>query len=156
MFSLFCHPSRHVTVLCVLLFASQPFVHGADNPRKAREAEAKRLIGLGRSAEKQGRLLEARQQYLASEQVLFIADAEREYAAENFAKTAQLLDSASALHPGNVAIGCNLALTKYQQGQRDEALPLLEQCVGALRDKEPRRRLAELYTALSTGDRLSV
>jgi len=178
MFSLFCHPSRHVTVLCVLLFASQPFVHGADNPRKAREAEAKRLIGLGRSAEKQGRLLEARQQYLASEQVLFNADAEkglervataaaqqvtglmadagREYAAENFAKTAQLLDSASALHPGNVAIGCNLALTKYQQGQRDEALPLLEQCVGALRDKEPRRRLAELYTALSTGDRLSV
>ena len=146
--------------------------------RKIKETEAKRLTGLGRNAEKQGRLLEARQQYLASEHVLFntdaekgleriaeaaaqqvktlMADAEKAYTAENFAKAAQLLESASALYPGNLGIGCNLALTRYQQGNRDDALALLDQCVGALRDKEPRRQLAELYTALATGDRISV
>ena len=43
-----------------------------------------------------------------------VADAEKAYAAENFAKAAQLLESASALHPGNLGIGCNLALTRYQ------------------------------------------
>ena len=117
-------------------------------------------------------------QYLASEHVLFTTDAEKgleriaqaadqqvktlmtdaaqAYGAENFTKAAELLDTAGALHPGNLAIGCNLALTKYQQGNRDEALPLLAQCVGAVRDKEPRRQLAELYTALVTGDRLNV
>jgi thioredoxin-like negative regulator of GroEL len=171
-------PTARVMVLGVLLLGSQPFIHAADNPRKAKEAEAKRLIGLGRNAEKQGRLLEARQQYLASAHVLFNADAEKglervaaaaaeqvktlmtdaakEYAAEHFAKTTQLLASAGALHTGDVTIGCNLALTRYQQGQRDEALPLLEDCIGAVRDKESRRQLAELYTALSTGDRRSV
>lgn len=171
--------SGRVTVLFALLIAVQPSALAADKQqRKAKESEAKRLTSLGRNAEKQGRLLEARQQYLASEHVLFntdaekgleriaeaagqqvqtlMADAAQAYAAENFAKAAQLLESAGALHPGNLAIGCNLALTRYQQGNRDEALPLLDQCVGALRDKEPRRQLAELYTALDTGDRLSV
>jgi tetratricopeptide (TPR) repeat protein len=170
---------RRVTVLFVLLIALQPSPSAADKQqRKAKEAEAKRLTELGRTAEKQGRLLEAKRQYLASEHVLFntdaekglerIADAAREqvktmmadaaqaYAAENFAKAAQLLESAGALHPGNLAIGCNLALTRYQQDKRDEALALLDQCVGTLQDEEPRRELRELYTALQTGDRLSV
>jgi tetratricopeptide (TPR) repeat protein len=161
------------------LIAAQTVAVSADNKqRKAKETEAKRLISLGRNAEKQGRLLEARDQYLASEHVVFTTDAEkglerlaeaageqvktlmadaaRAYAAENFAKAAQLLESAGALHPGNLAIGCNLGLTRYQQGHRDEALALLDQCVAALRDKDPRRQLAELYTALGTGDRLSV
>jgi tetratricopeptide (TPR) repeat protein len=170
--------SRPVMVLGALLLACQPLIHAGDNPRKAKETEAKRLVTLGRNAEKQDHLLEARRQYLASEHVLFntdaekglervataaavqvkalMADASREYAAEHFAKTAELLESAAALHPGNVAIGCNLALTKYQQGQRDDALPLLEDCIGALRDKEPRRQLAEVFTALTTGDRQSI
>ena len=37
-----------------------------------------------------------------------------------------------------------------------QALTLLDQCVGALQDKEPRRQLAELHTALQTGDRRTV
>ncbi len=171
--------SCRVTVLFALLIAVQPATLAADKQqRKARESEAKRLTNLGRTAEKQGRLVEARQQYLASEHVVFTTDAEKglervavaaeqqvktlmagaaqAYAVEDFAKAAQLLEGAGALHPGNLAIGCNLALTRYQQDRRDEALTLLDQCVGALRDKEPRRQLAELYTALGTGDRLSV
>jgi tetratricopeptide (TPR) repeat protein len=178
-----CHPrqflSRRVIIPLALLIAVQPATFAADKQqRKAKESEAKRLTSLGRNAEKQGRLLEARQQYLASEHVLFNTDAEKgleriaeaageqvktlignaaqAYSAENFAKAAQLLESAGALHPGNLVIGCNLALTRYQQGNREESLTLLEQCVGALRDKEPRRQLAELYTALATGDRLSI
>src|SRR5688572_12212073 len=118
--------SRRATVLCLLLVAAQLSPVAADNqPRKAKESEAKRLIALGRTAEKQGRLLEARRQYLASEHVLFstdaekgleriaeaaleqvktiLADAGRAYAAENFAQAAQLLESAGALHPGNLA-----------------------------------------------------
>ena len=63
------------------------------------------------------------------------------YAAENFAKAAQLLESAGALHPGNLAIGCNLGLTRYQQGNRDEALALLDECVAAMRDKDTRRQI---------------
>jgi tetratricopeptide (TPR) repeat protein len=47
-------------------------------------------------------------------------------------------------------------LTKYQQGDRDQSLVLLDQCVAAMRDKEPRRQMAELYTALVTGDRLTI
>lgn len=43
----------------------------------------------------------------------------------------------------------------YQQGNRDDSLALLDQCVGAMRDKDSRRRLAELFTALLTGDRAS-
>lgn len=170
------HPLSQVTVLLVLLIAVQPLALAADKQqKKAKESEAKRLTGLGRNAEKQGHLLEARQHYLASEHVLFTTDAEKglervaesaeqqvkqlmadaaqAYAAEHFEKAAQLLESAGALHPGNLAIGCNLALTRYQQGNRDEALTLLDQCVGAMRDKEPRRHLAEVYTALGTGDR---
>ena len=170
---------RRVTVLFVLLMAMQPSPFAADKQqRQAKELEAKRLTALGRTAENQGRLLEARRQYLASEHVLFnagaekgleriaeaareqakkmIADAAQAYGAENFAKAAQLLESAGALHRGNLAIGCNLALTRYQQDKRDEALTLLNQCVEALQDEEPRRQLAELHTALQTGDRLSV
>jgi tetratricopeptide (TPR) repeat protein len=170
---------RRVAVLFLLLLAVQPSILAADKQqRKARESEAKRLTGLGRTAEKQGRLLEARQQYLASEHVVFTTDAEKgleriadaagqqvkslmgdaaqAYAAENFTKAAQLLETAGALHPGNLTIGCNLALTKYQQGNREAALPMLDQCVGAVRDKEPRRQLAELFTALGTGDRSPV
>jgi tetratricopeptide (TPR) repeat protein len=170
---------RRVAVLILLLTVVQPPTLAADKQqRKAKESEAKRLMNLGRTAEKQGHLLEARQQYLASEHVVFntdaekglervaetagqqvktlMADAAQAYAGENFAKAAQLLERADALHPGNLAIACNLALTRYQQGNRDEALMLLDQCVGALRDKEPRRQLAELYTALDTGDRASV
>ena len=153
-----------------MLSVAQPVVHAADKQRKAKEAEAKRLTSLGRNLEKQGHLLEAREQYLASEHVLFTQDAEKglehvaeaaddqvkslmasaaqAYAAENFAKAAQLLQSADALHPGNVAITCNLALTTYQQGDRDQALAQLNACVSALRDKDPRRHLAELFTAL--------
>ena len=164
-------------ILLALLMASSPSTFAADKqPRKVRESEAKRLTGLGRNAEKQGKLLEARLQYLASEQVLFtldaergleriaeaaakqvkslMADAEKAYAAENFSKAAQLLESADALHPGDLSIGCNLALTRYQQGNRNDALTLLDQCVGAMRDNEPRRQLAELHTALATGDRV--
>ena len=170
--------SRRLTVLFVVVLALQTSTHAADQQQKAKEAEAKRLNGLGRTAEKQDRLLDARQQYLASEHVVYNEDAEKgleriaeaadkavkklmsdaaqAYAAENFAKARQLLESADGLHPGNLTIGCNLALTKYQQGNRDEALALLDLCVGALREKEPRRRLAELYTALGTGDRSSV
>lgn len=170
---------RRVAVLAALLMALQPSGFAADKQqRKIKESEAKRLTSLGRTAEKQGRLLDAREQYLASEHVLsttdagkgleriaeaadlqvkaLMADAAQAYGAENFKKAALLLETAGALHPGNLAIGCNLALTRYQQGNRDEALPLLDLCVGALRDKEPRRQLAEVYTALVTGDRLSV
>ena len=170
---------RQVAVLAVLLIALQPSSLAADKQqRKAKESEAKRLTSLGRTAEKQGRLFDAREQYLASEHVLFTTDAEKgleriaeaadlqvkaltadaaqAYGAEKFNKAAQLLETAGALHPGNLTIGCNLAMTRYQQGNRDEALPLLDQCVGAVRDKEPRRQLAELYAALVTGDRLSV
>ena len=167
---------RRATVLCVLLVAAQLSPVAADNqPKKAKESEAKRLSALGRTAEKQGRLLEARRQYLASEHVLFTTDAEKgleriaeaareqvnammaeaaqAYTTENFAKAAQLLESAAALHPGHLGIGCNLALTRYQQDKRAQALALLDQCVRALQDREPRRQLAELFTALQTGDR---
>ena len=170
---------RRAIVLCVLLIAAQLSPVAADNqPRKAKESEAKRLVALGRTAEKQGRLIEARRQYLASEHVLFntdaeeglariaeaardqvkamMADAAQAYTTENFAKAAQLLESAAALHPGHLGIGCNLALTRYQQDNRGQALALLDHCVGALQDKEPRRQLAELYTALQTGDRQTV
>src|SRR5260221_3839436 len=69
---------RRVAVLFLLLLAVQPSILAADKQqRKARESEAKRLTGLGRTAEKQGRLLEARQQYLASEHVVFTTDAEK-------------------------------------------------------------------------------
>ena len=78
------------------------------------------------------------------------------YAAEQFASAAQLLESAGDLHPGSLAIGCNLGLTRYQQGNRDEALALLNECVGAMRDKDTRRQMGELATALGTGDCLSV
>lgn len=170
--------SHRALVLFALLVAAPSSALAADKPNKAKEAETKRLNTLGKNAEKQGRLLEAREHYLASEHVLFnkdaenalarvadaaaqqvktlMADAATAYAAENFAKAEQLLVSAGELHPGNLAIGCDLALTKYQRGNRDEALPLLDQCVGALRDKEPRRQLAELYTALETADRRTV
>lgn len=170
---------RRAAILCVLLLAAQLSPVAADNQqRKAKESEAKRLIALGRSAEKQGRLLEARRQYLAAEHVVFntdaeeglarvaaaareqvkamMADAAQAYTTENFAKAAQLLESAAALHPGHLGIGCNLALTRYQQDNRVQALSLLDQCVGALQDKEPRRQLAELYTALQTGDRRTI
>ena len=116
---------RRVTILCALLIAVQLSPVAADNQqRKAKESEAKRLIALGRTAEKQGRLLEARRQYLASEHVLFhtdaeegleriavaareqvktmMADAAQAYTTENFAKAAQLLESAAALHPGHL------------------------------------------------------
>ena len=170
---------RQVAFIVALLMAIQPLALAVDKQqRKVKEAEAKRLTALGRTAEKQGHLLDARQQYLASEHVLFTSDAQKglervaeaadgqvkalmtdaaqAYAAENFTKAAQLLESAGALHPGNLTIGCDLALTRYQQGNRDEALSRLDQCIGAMRDPEPRRQLAELYTALVTGDRASV
>ena len=119
--------------------------------RKAKEAEAKRLMNLGKAAEKQGHLIDARTQYLAAEHVVYTEDAEKAlqrvaeaadqqvrslmdraaqaYAAEQFASAAQLLESAGELHPGSLAIGCNLGLTRYQQGNRDEALALLNECV---------------------------
>jgi tetratricopeptide (TPR) repeat protein len=168
-----------LVLVFALVVATTPSTGAADKQqRKAREAEAKRLTNLGRAAEKQGHLVEAREHYLASEHALFNTDAEKglehiaeavgqqvdtlmgdaaqAYAGEHFARAAQLLERAAALHPGNLAIGCNLALTKYQMGNRDEALPLLGQCVEALRDKDQRRQLAELHTALVTGDRQSI
>ena len=135
-------------------------------------------MNLGKAAEKQGHLIDARTQYLAAEHVVYTEDAEKAlqrvaeaadqqvrslmdraaqaYAAEQFASAAQLLESAGDLHPGSLAIGCNLGLTRYQQGNRDEALALLNECVGAMRDKDTRRQMGELATALGTGDRLSV
>jgi hypothetical protein len=74
-----------VAVLILLLSAAQPVVHAADKQRKVKETEAKRLIGLGKTAEKQGHLLDARAQYLASEHVLFTSDAEK--ALEHLAKS---------------------------------------------------------------------
>src|SRR6185369_14821516 len=69
---------RRIAVLVILLIAAQPLTFAADKQQtKAKEAEAKRLTSLGRTAEKQGRLLEAREQYLASEHVLFTTDAEK-------------------------------------------------------------------------------
>ena len=177
------HPIRSIpstiAILAAILVATHPLVAADKSQRKVKETEAKRLTTLGRNLEKQGHLLEAREQYLASEQVLFTQDAEKglehvaeaaddqvkslmasaaqAYAAENFTKAAQLLQSADALHPGHVGITCNLALTTYQQGDhRDQALSQLDACVAALRDKDPRRHLAELFTALQTGDRQSV
>ena len=169
---------RRAAIAIILLNGAQPVAHAADKQRKAKETEAKRLISLGKAAEKQGHLLDARAQYLASEHVLFTSDAEKAlehvaevaddqvkalmasaaqaYAAENFAKAAQLLETAGELHPGNLAIGCNLALTRYQQGRRDDALALLDECVASIREKDTRRRFAELDTALSTGDRATV
>ncbi len=169
---------RRLAVLVLLLSAAQPVVHAADKQRKAKETEAKRLISLGKTAEKQGHLLDARAQYLASEHVVFTSDAEKAlehlaevadeqvkalmtsaaqaYAAENFTKAAQQLETAGELHPGNLAIGCNLGLTRYQQGRRDDALALLDECVASLREKDTRRRFAELNTALSTGDRATI
>ena len=151
---------RRAAVLIAMLSVAQPVVHAADKQRKAKEAEAKRLISLGKTAEKQGHLLDARAQYLASEHVLFTSDAEKAlehvaevadeqvkslmasaaqaYAAENFTKAAQLLESAGELHPGNLAIGCNLGLTSYQQGNRDDALTLLDQCVGVAAGRRTR------------------
>ncbi len=69
---------RRVTVLLILLMATQPSPIAADKQqRQAKELEAKRLTALGRTAENQGRLLEAKRQYLASEHVLFNTDAEK-------------------------------------------------------------------------------
>ena len=145
---------RRAAVLIAMLSVAQPVVHAADKQRKAKEAEAKRLISLGKAAEKQGHLLDARAQYLASEHVLFTGDAEKAlehvaeladdqvkalmtsaaqaYAAENFTKAAQLLETAGDLHPGNLAIGCNLGPTRYQQGRRDDAFALLDECVASI------------------------
>ena len=114
---------RRFTALFFLLIAVHPSLLTADTPQqKAKQAEAKRLSSVAKATEKQGRLVEARQQYLASEHVLFTSDAEeglsriaeaaaqqvktmmadagRAYAAENFARAAQLLEGAGALHPG--------------------------------------------------------
>jgi tetratricopeptide (TPR) repeat protein len=170
---------QYVAAVLILLLTSAGSISAADKQqRKAKEAEAKRLMGLGKAAEKQGHLIDARTQYLAAEHVLYTEDAEKAlqrvaeaadqqvrslmdraaqaYAAEQFASAAQLLESAGDLHPGSLAIGCNLGLTRYQQGNRDEALALLNECVGAMRDKDTRRQMGELATALGTGDRLSV
>jgi tetratricopeptide (TPR) repeat protein len=169
---------QRAAVVLVLLTGAQSAGIAADKASKAKESEAKRLLGLGKAAEKQGHLLDARAQYLASEHVLFTNDAEkalehiaesadqqvktlmdsaaRAYGAEQFAGAAQSLETARQLHPGSLAIGCNLALTRFQQGQRDEALALLDDCVTAVRDKDARRHLAELFTALGTGDRLTI
>ena len=149
--------------------------HAADPQLKAKKAEAKRLLNLGKTAEKQGNLLDARAQYLASEHVLFTDDAEKAlehvaevadqqvkslmaqassaYAAEHFDEAARLLDSARQLHPGHLSISCNTGLTMYQQGNHGDAVILLDQCVDAMRDKDMRRRLAELSSSLTTGDR---
>ena len=170
---------QYVAAVLVLLLTSAGPVSAADKQqRKAKEAEAKRLMSLGKAAEKQGHLIDARAQYLAAEHVVYTEDAEKAlqrvaeaadqqvhslmdraaqaYAAEQFASAAQLLESAGDLHPGSLAIGCNLGLTRYQQGNRDEALALLNECVAAMRDKDTRRQMGELATALGTGDRLSV
>jgi len=176
----FRHTSmRTLAALCLCLCTlTAPASAGDKSQRKAAEAEARRLLNLGRAAEKQGRLLDARAQYLASEHVLFTTDAEKAlehvadqadqqvkalmasaasaYRAEQFDHAADLLQRAGALHPGNLAIGCNLAFTSYQQGAHGDALILLDECVDALRDTDTRRRLAELSAALTTGDRHSV
>ena len=170
---------QHIAAVLILVLTSAAPISAADKQqRKAKEAEAKRLMTLGKAAEKQGHLIDARTQYLAAEHVVYTEDAEKAlqrvaeaadqqvrslmdraaqaYAAEQFASAAQLLESAGDLHPGSLAIGCNLGLTRYQQGNRDEALALLNECVGAMRDKDTRRQMGELATALGTGDRLSV
>src|SRR5688572_26783050 len=69
---------RRATVLVLLLVTIQPTPFAADKQqRQAKETAAKRLTELGRTAEKQGHLLEAKRQYLASEHVLFNSDAEK-------------------------------------------------------------------------------
>ena len=168
---------RRIAALLACVLAIPAAVYAADPQLKAKKAEAKRLLNLGRAAEKQGKLLDARAQYLASEHVLYTEDAEKAlehiaevadgqvkslmsqassaYAAEHFDETARLLESARQLHPGHLSISCNTALTMYQQGNHGDAVTLLNQCVDAMRDKDARRRLAELSSSLTTGDRRS-
>ena len=144
---------RRAAVLFALLSVAQPVVHAADKQRKAKETEAKRLISLGKAAEKQGHLLDARAQYLASEHVLFTqrrrkgpracrgsrrragegADDQRGAGlrgGELHEGRATARDAPANCTPAISAIGCNLGLTRYQQGKRDDALALLDECVG--------------------------
>jgi hypothetical protein len=138
--------SRYVAAVLLVLLTSTGSISAADKQqRKAKEAEAKRLMNLGKAAEKQGHLIDARTQYLAAEHVVYTEDAEKAlqrvaeaadqqvrslmdraaqaYAAEQFASAAQLLESAGDLHPGSLAIGCNLGLTREScpagAGRRD-------------------------------------
>ena len=58
---------RYVAAVLFLLLTSAGATSAADKQqRKAREAEAKRLMNLGKAAEKQGHLIDARTQYLAA------------------------------------------------------------------------------------------
>ena len=79
---------QHIAAVLVLVLTSACPISAADKEqRKAKETEAKRLISLGKAAEKQGHLLDARTQYLASEHVVFTEDAEK--ALERVAETAE-------------------------------------------------------------------
>jgi tetratricopeptide (TPR) repeat protein len=162
----------------ILVAAVQPLAHAADKQQKALQTQAKSLTELGRKAEKQNKLLESRQQYLAAEEVLHTDDAEKgleriadatskqvrkllaeaahAYATKQYAQAAQILESAAALNASNLDIACNLALTRYQLGIRAEALTILEQCVASVQDKDLQRQTAELYTALGTANQPSV
>jgi hypothetical protein len=66
---------QRAAVLIAMLCVAQPVVHAADKQRKAKEAEAKRLISWARPPSKA--IFDARAQYLASEHVLFTSDAEK-------------------------------------------------------------------------------
>ena len=105
-------------------------------------SEAKSLANLARKAEGHDQLLEARQQYLASEEVLFSKDAEKglQRVAEATERQVRKLMSEAAQA---------YAARKFEL----TALLLLNQCVGAMQDQEVRRQLAELYTALATGEK---
>jgi hypothetical protein len=70
---------------------------------------------------------------------------------ENFTK-AQLLETVYELHSGNLAIGCNLGLTRYQQGRRDDARAARRTCGVA----QEGSGAAGAGLAPSTGDRASV
>src|SRR5580765_6170394 len=89
---------QRAAVVLVLLTGAQSVGIASDKASKAKESEAKRLLGLGKAAEKQGHLLDARAQYLASEHVLFTNDAEK--ALERIAESADqqvktLMDNAA-------------------------------------------------------------
>src|SRR3954453_22651730 len=65
-----------LVLLCIGALEASPRAAGS-TAVKAKQAEAKGLTDLGRAAEKKGDLLQARQQFLDSEHVVFSADAEK-------------------------------------------------------------------------------
>ncbi len=154
-----------------LLFASAA---GADtDPRKASKAEAKRLAKLAQTAEKQGKLLEARSYYLqaegnaadksaedglkrvndlvAAKVKTLLTTAGRAYQAKDFAQANELLESVLGMQPGNPTAAYDLALTKYQRGEHSAAVVLLDGYAASLHDGAQQERAAQLRSAMEMG-----